>query len=66
MILLLPHPPPHGNRLDRRHRGRLRKRKNLLKMERRGDGGGRVWGRSQIIGLRESLALYKSFNALWF
>ncbi len=41
-----------------RHTGRLRKRDNLLTGERAGRGR----GRSQIIRLRKSLVLFKSFN----
>ncbi len=43
------------------HTGRLRKIGNLLT----GGKGGRGWGRTQIIGWRERLVFYKSFNTLW-
>ncbi len=61
MIWLLPPSPTPLSRhkLDRRHRGRLRKRDNLLT----GEGGS---GGSQFIWWwrRESLVLYKSFHTL--
>jgi hypothetical protein len=45
MIWLLPPPPSHVRKLDRRHKGRLRKRDNLLT----GEGVGWWWARSWII-----------------
>ncbi len=53
-------PPSPFSMLDRRHRGRLRKKDNLPTVETRG----REWERSQR--RRESLFLYKSFNTLCF
>ncbi len=53
-------PPTPFSKLDQRYTRKLIKRSNLLM----GEGGGRRWGRSQIIGWRESLVLYKSFNTL--
>ncbi len=50
-----PPPLPPGNKLDRRHTGRLKKRYSLLTVE----GG---W--SRIIRPKESFVLYKSFNPL--
>ncbi len=54
--------PSHSpvSKLDRRFTGRMRKRNNLLTGE-----GWRMWARSQIIPLQESMALDKSFNTLW-
>jgi hypothetical protein len=54
-----PPPPSHVSKLDRRHKGGLRKRDNLLT----GEEG--ELGRGQIIRQRENLVLYKSFNTLW-
>jgi hypothetical protein len=50
MIWLLPHPltPSPVSKLDRRHRGILRKRDSLVTGER-----GRRWGRSQIDGEKD-------------
>jgi hypothetical protein len=55
--LLSPSPPPPVSKLDGQHVEKMRKRDNMLM----GEGG-----RSQIIGRRESLVLYKSFNTLWY
>jgi hypothetical protein len=49
-------PNSDASYLDRRYTGRLKKRDNSL------TGEGR--GRSRIIRLQKSLALYKSFNTL--
>ncbi len=61
MLDMAPSPPlpSVGSRIDRRHRGILRKRDNLLTVE-----GERGLGRSQIIRRQESLVLYKSFNTI--
>jgi hypothetical protein len=58
---LAPSSPSPVN-FDWRHIGRLRKRDDLLM----GEGEARRLERSKIIGRRESLDLYKSFNNLWF
>ncbi len=52
-------PPSLVSKLDRRHTGRLRKRKNLLT----GEGGGRL-GEEPNHTTARSLVLYKSFNTL--
>ncbi len=55
MIWLLPYRfPPPVSKIDRRHKGRLRKRYNLMGVV-----------EETIIQMRESLVLYKSFNTLW-
>jgi hypothetical protein len=60
---LLPPPSPISN-VDRRHIGRLRKGDYLLTGER--GLGGRGEGGAKLYESQESLALYKSFNTLWF
>ncbi len=60
IIRLLTHPlppPSPGSKLDRRHRGRLRKRDKLV------TGGGGA--RSRIIPPQEILVLRKSFKTIW-
>jgi hypothetical protein len=61
MIWLLAYPlPSYISTLDRGHTGRLRKRENLLTVE-RGDGS----CAEKPNHTEESLVLYKSFNTLW-
>ncbi len=55
-----PTPSPPVSKFDRRHTGRFSNKDKLLTG--RGEGWG---GESKIIRRRESLVIYKSFNALW-
>ncbi len=55
-----PFPPSPFSKLDRRHRGRLRKKDNLPTVETRG------WEWERSPRRRENLFLYKSFSTLCF
>jgi hypothetical protein len=56
-----PHPPPFVSKSSLFISRHVCRRSSLLTGE---GGGGRGWGRSQIVRLRERLALYKSINTL--
>jgi hypothetical protein len=57
-----PHPHSPESKLDPPTDRKTEKERQVA--DGRGEGGG--WMRSQIIRWRESLALYKSFNTLWW